>query len=202
MSTRRRRSTGSPTGVARKELIVRAAAKVFAEKGFANATVRDIADEADMLSGSLYYYFDSKEAMVEEVLAAYLDLTVTGYQRAADELADPVEALHKLVSLALHGLVQYRAEVTILQNDWHSIRPIESIVRRQREVETIWLGTLERGVAAGVFRSDLDLRMVYRTLMGAIQAVIRWFDPRGKVSVDEVIEVQSAILLDGIRSSR
>ncbi|GAA2334896.1 TetR/AcrR family transcriptional regulator [Dactylosporangium salmoneum] len=201
MSTRRR-STGSPTGLARKELIVRAAAKVFAEKGFANATVRDIADEADTLSGSLYYYFDSKEAMVEEVLGVYLDITVRGYQRAADELEDPVEALHELISLALRGLVQYRAEVTILQNDWHNVRPIESIGRRQREVEKIWLATIERGVAAGLFRSDLDVRMVYRTLMGAIQAVIRWFDPRGKVSVDEIIEVQSSILLDGIRSSR
>ncbi|MGI5241994.1 TetR/AcrR family transcriptional regulator [Dactylosporangium sp. CA-139066] len=201
MSTRRR-STGSPTGLARKEVIVRAAAKVFAEKGFSNATVRDIADEADMLSGSLYYYFDSKEAMVEEVLAGYLDVTVRGYQRAADELEDPVEALRELISLALHGLVQYRAEVTILQNDWHNIRPIESIGRRQRDVEKIWLSTLERGIAANVFRSDLDVRMVYRTLMGAIQAVIRWFDPRGKVSVDDVIEVQSSILLDGIRNSR
>ncbi|MDP3968723.1 MAG: TetR/AcrR family transcriptional regulator [Nocardioides sp.] len=202
MGSKRRRSTGSPTGVARKEVIIRAAATVFAEKGFSNATVRDIADEADMLSGSLYYYFDSKEAMIEEVLATYLDLTVTGYQRAADELENPAEALHELISLALRGVVQYRSEVTILQNDWHYIRPIASIARRQREVEEIWLSTLDRGTKAGVFRGDLDTRMVYRTLMGAIQAVIRWYDPRGKVTVDEVIAVQSSVLLDGIRSPR
>lgn len=181
---------------------MRAAAKVFAEKGFSSATVRDIADEADMLSGSLYYYFDSKEAMVEQVLTDYLDLTVAGYRRAAEELEDPVETLRELIAVALRGVVQYRAEVTILQNDWHYVRPLESISRRQREVEKIWLSTIERGAAAGVFRSDLDSRMVYRTVMGAIQAVIRWFNPGGKVSVDAVIEVQSSVLLDGIRYSR
>jgi AcrR family transcriptional regulator len=202
MSSRRRRSTGSPTGVARKELIVRAAAKVFADKGFSNATVRDIADEADMLSGSLYYYFDSKEAMVEEVLASYLDLTVTGYRRAAEDIEDPVEALHELIAVALRGIVQYRAEVTILQNDWHSVRPLEAVATRQREVEEIWLSTLRRGVDVGAFRAELDARMVYRTLMGAIQAVIRWFDPRGKVTIDDVIAVMSSVLLDGIRSTR
>ncbi len=199
MSATRRRSTGSPTGVARKELIVRAAAKVFSEKGFSSATVRDIADEADMLSGSLYYYFDSKESMVEEVLTAYLDETVRGYRRAAEEASSAVEALERLIELALRGLVEHRAEVTILQNDWHYVRPMEPITRGQRQVEKVWLETIDRGKEEGAIRGDLDSRMVYRTVMGAIQAVIRWFDPRGKVGIEDVIAVQSSILLDGIR---
>ena len=201
MSATRRRSTGSPTGVARKEEIVRAATKTFAEKGFANATVRDIAYEAEILSGSLYYYFNSKEEMVAEVLSAYLDLTVAGYRRAVEQSKDPVEAFEELIRVALHGVVQYRDEVTILQNDWHYVGPLKVIASRQREVEQIWLDVIEQGVAAGAFRSDLGTRMIYRTVLGAIQTVIRWFDPQGENTVDDVIDVQRSIFLDGIRST-
>lgn len=201
MSTSRRRSTGSPTGVARKELILRAAAKVFAEKGFSAATVRDIADEADMLSGSLYYYFDSKEAMVEEVLVEYLDAIIRGYDTAVAEAEGPVDALEQLVARALRGLVENRQHVTILQNDWHYVRPMKGIAERQQRVEKVWLETIQQGIDAGVIRDDIDARMIYRTVMGAIQAVIRWFNPRGRVSIDRVIEVQTAILLNGIRTT-
>jgi len=201
VSTTRRRSTGSPTGVARKELILRAAAKVFSEKGFSAATVRDIADEADMLSGSLYYYFDSKEAMVEAVLIEYLDTIIRGYDAAVAEAEGPVDALEQLVARALRGLVENRQHVTILQNDWHYVGPMKGIADRQHKVEKVWLETIQQGIDAGVIRGDIDARMIYRTIMGAIQAVIRWFNPRGRVGIDKVIEVQTAILLDGIRAA-
>lgn len=200
MSTTRRRSTGSPTGVARKELILRSAAKVFSEKGFSSATVRDIADEADMLSGSLYYYFDSKEAMVEEVLVEYLDQMIRAYDIAVTDAKDPADAVEQLVAQALRGLVDNREHVTILQNDWHYVRAMKGIADRQHRVEKVWLDTIQKGIDAGVIRSDIDARMMYRTVMGAVQAVIRWFNPRGRVSIDQVIAVQTAILLDGIRA--
>ena len=47
------------------------AAELFAERGFRNTTVRDIADAAGILSGSLYHHFDSKEAMVDELLDTF-----------------------------------------------------------------------------------------------------------------------------------
>ena len=188
--------------MARKELILRSAAKVFAEKGFSTATVRDIADEAEMLSGSLYYYFDSKEAMVEEVLVEYLDEMIRLYHAAVAEADSPSAALEQLIAHALRGLVNSREEVTILQNDWHYVRPMQSIANRNYQVETVWLETIRAGIESGSLRGDLDARMQYRTIMGAIQAVIRWFDPRGKVTVDQVIAVQTAILLDGVRAVR
>jgi AcrR family transcriptional regulator len=201
VSATRRRSTGSPTGLARKELILRSAASVFADKGFSTATVRDIADEAEMLSGSLYYYFDSKESMVEEVLVEYLDLMIRSYQAAVAQADSPATAMEQLMAHALRGLVDQREQLTILQNDWHYVRLMPGVADRHKLVEKVWLETIQQGMDAGVLRSDFDARMIYRTVMGATQAVIRWFDPRGKVSIEDVIAIQTAILLDGIRTS-
>ena len=56
----------------RHDQILAAAAELFARKGVAATTVREIADQVGILSGSLYHHFDSKEAMVDEILLPYL----------------------------------------------------------------------------------------------------------------------------------
>ena len=58
---------------ARRSEIVAIAAELFAARGYADTTVREIADAAGILSGSLYHHFDSKESMVEALLRDFLD---------------------------------------------------------------------------------------------------------------------------------
>src|SRR3981189_3548942 len=59
-------------GTRRAELLA-LAASLFAERGYVSTTVRDIADAAGILSGSLYHHFDSKESMADEILTGFLD---------------------------------------------------------------------------------------------------------------------------------
>ncbi|NLA37272.1 MAG: helix-turn-helix transcriptional regulator, partial [Actinobacteria bacterium] len=58
----------SPSPATRRDELLGLAATMFAERGLRATTVRDIADSAGILSGSLYHHFASKEAMVDEVL--------------------------------------------------------------------------------------------------------------------------------------
>ena len=69
---------------------------MFAERGLRSTTVRDIADSAGILSGSLYHHFKSKEQMAEEVLRDFLDWLFTRYQEIVDGEADPLERLKGL----------------------------------------------------------------------------------------------------------
>ena len=64
-------STPEQGSGSRREQLLAIAASLFAEKGFKNTTVRDIADAAGILSGSLYHHFDSKESMVDEILSTF-----------------------------------------------------------------------------------------------------------------------------------
>ena len=63
-------AASTPERTRRDELLA-IAAELFAERGFTNTTVRDIADAAGILSGSLYHHFDSKESMVDELLDTF-----------------------------------------------------------------------------------------------------------------------------------
>src|SRR3954453_4505468 len=92
---KRAAATGSPSE--RRDHLVKLAAELFARKGFQATTVREIADEAGILSGSLYHHFDSKETIVDEVLSTFLDDLVARYRTAIGSGADPRSILSEMV---------------------------------------------------------------------------------------------------------
>lgn len=196
----RRRSTGSRAGVARKEVILKAAAQVFAEKGFAAATVRDIADEADMLSGSLYYYFDSKESMIQEIVVGYLTPLVGVYANALEGLTTSLEKIEAMVSVGLASLVGNREELMIVHNEWAHVRHLAPIAELQRAVDALWMEVITEGVESGEIRGDYPAKLVYRTIMGGLESVIRWFDPEGPSSLEMITKLQVDLLFDGLRA--
>ena len=85
---------------ARRSEIVAIAAEMFAEKGYANTTVREIADAAGILSGSLYHHFDSKESMIEALLRDFLERIQTRYRIIIARNRDPIDTLRALVHAA------------------------------------------------------------------------------------------------------
>src|SRR5512139_183064 len=88
----------------RREELLAIAARLFAERGFKNTTVRDIADAAGILSGSLYHHFDSKEAMVDELLDTFQ--TELWKQYDAIEASDltPREKLEAVVRASFEAI--------------------------------------------------------------------------------------------------
>ena len=84
-------SAQAPQPATRREELLELAAAMFAERGLRATTVRDIADAAGILSGSLYHHFSSKEEMVDEVLRSFLDWLFDRYQHIIDtEITSPV----------------------------------------------------------------------------------------------------------------
>src|SRR4051794_28627972 len=91
-----RASTVAPASERRAHL-VRLAGELFAEKGFRATTVREIADAAGILSGSLYHHFDSKESIGDEILSAFLDDVLAGYRAAVRDCDDPRAAIEQII---------------------------------------------------------------------------------------------------------
>ena len=86
----------------RRDELLDLAATMFAERGLRATTVRDIADSAGILSGSLYHHFKSKEQMVEEVLRDFLDWLFGRYREIVETEADPLRRVRGPV----HGVVR------------------------------------------------------------------------------------------------
>src|SRR5258708_38323625 len=121
----RRRAKGSPALASeRREHLVKLAAELFAKKGFQATTVREIAEEAGILSGSLYHHFDSKESIVDEILTTFLDDLVGRYRIALEQDGDPRTILSEMVRIGFSTLEPHRAAITVMQNDWSYLRSL------------------------------------------------------------------------------
>ena len=185
----------------RREEILALAAKIFADKGYASTTVREIADAAGILSGSLYHHFASKEAMLDEIMHGFLDHIVEQYRATVDAGGDPIDVLRALVREAFSSLGGNPAALAVMINEFNFLVqfPRFTYLREgAEETERLWTGVIEEGMRTGVFRSDIDARMIYRFMRDTIWISVRWYRPDGKYSPEEIADFYVAMLLDGL----
>ncbi|MEW2615546.1 TetR/AcrR family transcriptional regulator [Streptomyces sp. NPDC047880] len=177
------------------------AARVFAEQGYNATTVRKIADAAGMLAGSLYYHFDSKESMLDEILSGFLDELWARYDAVLGAGLGPRETLEALVTESFREIDRHLDAVAIYQKESRHLgdRPrFAYLAASQQKFEKAWLGTLERGVAAEVFRADLDVRLTYRFVRDTVWVAASWYRPGGRHSPEEIARQYLSMVLEGI----
>ena len=185
----------------RRGEILSTAARVIAAKGFASATVRDIADAAGILSGSLYHHFKSKDQMLVEILQTMLSQTRNAYEEVSEQGMNPRESVSQLLRNGFGVLERWQVEIRILQNDFPylSTLPAFSFVSEvQDEIEQIWVKEIKRGMESGVFSSRVDAGLIYRVMMGSILNAGRWFRRGGEMTSEQLGLVHAEFFLNGL----
>ncbi|HEU4363795.1 MAG TPA: TetR family transcriptional regulator KstR2 [Mycobacterium sp.] len=185
----------------RRDELLQLAAAMIAERGLRATTVRDIADAAGILSGSLYHHFSSKEAMVDEVLRDFLDWLFDRYQQIIDTQADPMERLRGLFLASFDAIEHRHAQVVIYQDEAKRLSSQERfsyVGERNRQQRKMWIDVLRQGIEAGCFRPDLDVDLVYRFIRDTTWVSVRWYSPGGPLTAEEVGRQYLAIVLGGI----
>jgi len=183
--------------------IVSAAAKVFRTKGYHAATVRDIAEEVGILKGSLYHHFASKE----ELLYLVVKEPIAQMYRAIAEIAAAdlaaTEKLRRAVSAHLEAFDRHYPHLFVY------LREREAVKRRFREMigfspkeyYRCWQQILREGVENGEFRSDFDIQVTSYGLLGMLNWSCEWYDPQGRLSIQEVAEEFTALALAGLAAN-
>lgn len=194
--------SGVPTGAtSRREELLAIAARLFAERGYKFTTVRDIADAAGILSGSLYHHFDSKESIVDELLNTFQTQLWQEYDAITAADLTPRAKLEAVVRASFDAIDHHHSEVAIFQNDAAYLTTFERFAyldERNAKFRRLWTGLLEAGVAGGELRADLDVELVYRFLRDTVWVAVRWYRPGGDLSPAAVADQYLRILLEGI----
>lgn len=188
----------------RRQELLELSARLFAERGFVATTVRDIAVEAGILSGSLYHHFDSKESMVDEILSTFLDELFSRYQAVMAQDLGAREKLEAVVAESFESIDRRRDAVAIFQNEAAYLAQFERFAylrRRGQEFRELWQQLLTEGVRSGDFRPSLDVDLVYRFIRDTVWVAVRWYRPGGRLSAQHVAEQYLDILLDGIANT-
>jgi TetR/AcrR family transcriptional regulator, cholesterol catabolism regulator len=192
--------TAEPTATRREELLA-IAAGLFARKGFRNTTVRDIADAAGILSGSLYHHFDSKESMVDEILSSFQEELFGQYDEILASGDDARTKLERAVLVSFEAIDKHHDEVAIFQNDAAYLLTFDRfgyLGDRNQQSREVWLTLLRAGIDAGVVRDDLDLELTYRFIRDTVWVAVSWYRPGGRRTHTEIAQQYLTILLDGI----
>ncbi|WP_216899395.1 TetR/AcrR family transcriptional regulator [Nocardia alni] len=190
---------------ARRNELLALAAGLFAERGLRATTVRDIADAAGILSGSLYHHFDSKESMVDEILRGFLDELFARY-REIDAAGLPArDTLEALVIASFESFDRSHAAVAIYQSEAKKLSGtprFEYIDEYNREFRDLWRRVLVQGVQDGSFRSELDVDVALRILRDTVWVSVRWYRPGGRITVDNLAKQYLTMVLDGLANPR
>lgn len=180
--------------------MVQLAGELFAQKGYRATTVREIADAAGILSGSLYYHFDSKESIGDEILSSFMNAVLTDYRAAVATGGSPRAVIEQIVRSTTGTLTRHRAALAMLQNDWNyfTSQPRFGYLRESLgEIEGMWITQLELGKQAGLFRTDLDAKLTYRLLRDVLWIPVQW-RRADRFSTEQVVDGFLRLLFDGI----
>ncbi|HAP54061.1 MAG TPA: TetR family transcriptional regulator [Marinobacter adhaerens] len=176
------------------------AARLFREKGFERTSLKEIAEACNMLPGSLYYRYNSKEALLVELMRRGVDLVTAEVESAYASSDDPVERLRLCINAHLRALLLDSDAVYVLLFEWRALGPEarEEIIELRDQYESLWAEILETMIEQGVIRKNVDGRLLRLIGLGALNWVATWFDPNGAHSLDAIGDLIWQIAMDGV----
>ncbi|MGW3963003.1 TetR/AcrR family transcriptional regulator [Amycolatopsis sp. NPDC005003] len=172
-----------------RERVRAAAVKLFATKGFHGTGIRDLAQEAELSSASLYHYMGTKEDLLAEIMHTALNRLLAAAREVTADGGDPVQRLRTLVALHVLAHAAGPEETRVVDNEVDMLSPAvrEPVVALRDTYERLWAAAIDDGVAAGVFRVEHPA-VTRLALLEMCSGVARWYSPRGPLALDELAE--------------
>lgn len=190
---------GPPARVSRKEQILGSAAKIFFSKGYHASTIEDVARDVGMLKGSLYYYIDSKEDLLYELLLGVIEKGDAYIRTQLAGIDDPVEALR----VALRGHIEYIIEnqirVGLFLHEFDTLpgRRQKRIREAMQRYQEMFIEIVRRGQALGKFITD-DAWLLVNGMLGMGNWIYRWYRGDRLPERDTVQSTFVSLLMNGI----
>ena len=180
----------------RRMELVRAAARLFRDRGYERTTVRDIGNAVGLQSGSLFYHFRTKEEILVAVRELGIRNTTEQLGAALAEVQHPRDKVATLIRVHLHSLLgENQAALEVMLYEWRSVSEEQRpglIILRDR-YEALWQQALDEAAAVGLVKPDT--RLLRRTLLGSLHWSVQWFRREGELSVDELAERMLELVL-------
>lgn len=187
------------------QLILQGALKVFAENGYHRSQVSKIAKAAGVADGTIYLYFKRKEDILIRLFQEKLGELVGKFHDSVEGIADPAEALRKVCTIHFTELennpeLAYVTQIELRQSDLELRKEIGGALKPYIQlIENI----LIQGVEEGVFRSNLNIKLVRNLIFGSMdEAVTSWLISGRKYSLSSQVDDTLGFFLHGISGKK
>ncbi len=187
----------------KRNAILQRSTTLFAEKGVDRASMSDIARECGVSKALLYHYYDSKDALLFDVILTHLTYLDDAIAQADDPKCAPEERLRALV----HRILKVYAE----SDDQHKVQlagvPVlppemaEEILAVERRIVGRFAGVLFE-INPHLNDNKPLLKPVTMSFLGMLNWVYQWFKPNGPITRDEYADLATSLILEGVKSMR
>jgi AcrR family transcriptional regulator len=181
-----------------RDAILRAAARLFRERGFADTGMRDIAEATDLSAANLYHYFDGKNDLLFYCQDRALDRMLAAVAAARRDSPSATERLRAVFTAHLQTLLdEIEGATAHLQIDSLPPKLRDAIVKKRDSYERSLRRLIADGIKSGEL-VDMEPAVVARAMLGAMNWTVTWFRPDGRDTAVAVGEVISRFLVRGI----
>jgi len=187
----------------KRQRILDAAVRVFAEEGFYNSKVSQIAEAAGVADGTIYLYFKSKDDLLISLFEDRMDSVNAELRRTLGSPGSAIERLRQIIALHFE-LVEANpamAEVICVELRQSSKFIKEYANPKFAEYLRILAGCVADGQAAGILRADIDPQLVARSLFGALDEIaLSWLVKRDKFELQRAADQMGRLFIEGLRA--
>jgi AcrR family transcriptional regulator len=170
--------------------VLDAAARLFRQKGYPVTTLRQIAREAGVFPGSIFYRYRTKEALLLKLMERAMRRMTAAIQGAVEQADDPIQRVRSALRAHTRLLLSDDASIFVLLYDWRFLEPRtrESILRLRDEYEAYWDGLLHRAAGAMRMRRGVNLKLLRLLSFGAVNWVAQWYSPSGPFTPEQIAD--------------
>ena len=170
--------------------MVRDAAKVFAEHGYDQTTIQDLADAIGLAAGGIYHYVGSKEQLLACICNQLMDPLLDRARELLEAEAPPAEQLRALVRLWVTHVTEHRDHMLVFQQERHVIErgaQWAGVRASRKRFERLLDDLLERVHENGQV-TLADNRLALSALLGMVNHTAQWYRPRGRLSPTDIAD--------------
>ncbi len=190
----------------KKDAIIEAAVRVFADKGFYYAKVRDVAQEAGVADGTIYLYFKNKDDILISLFESKMDLILTRFREAISRSDDPIEKLNLFFKLYFNLIKEDEKLAEVFQVELRQSGKFLKDYKNQKFSDYLNLiaEIIQEGIDSAFFRPDINVQIMKLVIFGAIDEVARqWIlGAESKYSLEEATKEVSRTLISGLLSTQ
>jgi TetR/AcrR family transcriptional regulator len=183
----------------KRDAILKRSARIFADGGFERTSMSSVAAACGVSKPLLYHYYDSKDAILFDIIRGHLQELVDAVEAADDPRAEPEQRLRALVGALLDCYrdadAAHKVQInglSSLPQDWQ-----DELKGLERELVRVFADALKAAVPA--LDDGRLLKPVAMSLFGMLNWHYMWFRPEGPVSREEYADIATGIILNGAR---
>lgn len=184
----------------RKDVIIKAGAALFRDKGFGAASMRDLAEKIGIEAASLYNHIKSKNEILESICFDVANHFNDNLDEIESSDATPLAKVETLLRFHIQQMIENVEEVVVADREWkHLEEPYRSNFHTQRRnYRKRFAGIIEQGIKAGTIK-QIDAPTAILIMLHAVSGIESWHRSTSKINATELEANMVSILIEGLR---